>query len=137
MTGPEQIAIRQSVADYLQSELDAIEDPDEPAIAGLEVAIELIRNLDEVEYLPTQRKKMNTETTGVETNIDAFNMGYGLGKSSGIEEGRAQERQRLIDALDTYLQLTLQADPSTGDELSADWHAGFQAALLEVIGDQQ
>ena len=130
-------AERQKVADYLEWELAAIEDPNEPGIAGLEIAVELIRNLDDVPYQPKSRRKksMSNEVklNVIETNLDAFNMGYGVGRDIGVD----QERERIIDRLDIYLQQMMQADPNTGDELSADWHEGFQAALAVVIGDQQ
>ena len=79
----------------------------------------------------------NEIKTGVDSNIDAFNMGYGLGKKAGIEEGEASARQAIIDRLDNYLELATYATTNEGAEPNPEWDAGFMAALSLVIGDQQ
>lgn len=73
----------------------------------------------------------------VETNIDAFNMGYGLGRKSGIEQGETTMRQAIIERLDNYYELTQFSEKQEGAEPNPEWDAGFMAALSIVIGDQE
>jgi hypothetical protein len=48
------------------------------------------------------------------------------------EQGIADERQRIIDKLQSYFELTQWSEEHEGSEPNPEWDAGFQAALALV-----
>jgi hypothetical protein len=56
--------------------------------------------------------------------------------NSGIEQGRHLERDRIIQKLAFYFELT-QVPGDTGVDQNEEWDAGFQAAIALIKGEQK
>lgn len=53
-----------------------------------------------------------------------------------MESGKFQERERLIQLLEEYLEVT-QLPGDYGIEINKEWDAGFNAALALIKGEQK
>jgi hypothetical protein len=60
------------------------------------------------------------------SSVHAFN--------SGVESGKGLERQRLIETLLNYFELTNEPDENGVITENPEWDCGFQAAIAIIVG---